>query len=499
MSVYPDSRTGQAPSIADVVREATGAASRRAKDVGFAFAKASPAEKFVAPLLGIYLGWAVARLPEIFPAFAIPRLPMILMILFLLLLAVAIPFSGWAQTWRNSLALRLACIVCGIAIVTVPLGIWMSGSFNFLKDRYSIAFIIFLSCLFFLRDRKSLRVAVMLFVLCTTAISTKLVMTWDPDQLVETESGELVPMSELRADYQRMNISASLDPNDYGAVIATAVPLALWLSFGGFWRRIVWGAASLILIASVVPTASRGAMVGLAAVALTLVAFGAKGWKRIFLLVVIVAGGLLFSAIATQGQMDRFLDFGTDDYNLTNEGRWYFWRQGIVWMIKRPWGYGIANFPTYFDWLNGQGRAAHSSWVQYGMELGVAGLVTFILLNVALWRGHKRNRAIALSLPTRERKLAESESVLSGHMLAMMAGTLVTGSFLSNGYYPLMYMMLGIAAASLLGSPFGPQSTDVSIFSDRFAKRGAPGLGTANPATAPTGATRGVTRLSRRR
>src|SRR5690606_1908769 len=270
--------------------------------------------------------------------------------------------------------------------------------------------------------------------------------------------------------------------------------------FGGFWRRIVWGSASLILIASVVPTASRGAMVGLAAVALTLVAFGAKGWKRIFLIAVIGGGAAIFSAIATQGQMERFLDFGTDDYNLTNEGRWYFWRQGIVWMIKRPWGYGISNYSTYFDWLNGHARAAHSSWVQYGMELGVAGLTTFILVNLVMWRGHKRNRAIAMSLPATHQQLAESEYGLSGHMMAMMAGTLVTGSFLSNAYYPLMYMMLGIAAASLLGSPFGPQATEASIISKRFARKDhLPGNAPLAPAVPGNGPQRGVTRLSRRR
>ena len=54
-------------------------------------------------------------------------------------------------------------------------------------------------------------------------------------------------------------------------------------------------------------------------------------------------------------------------------------------------------------------------------------------------------------------------------MMAMMAGTLVTGSFLSNAYYPLMYMMLGIAAASLLGSPFGPQAATVESIRGKLA------------------------------
>ena len=35
-----------------------------------------------------------------------------------------------------------------------------------------------------------------------------------------------------------------------------------------------------------------------------------------------------------------------------------------------------------------------------------------------------------------------------------MAGMLVTGTFLSNAYTPLLYMGLGLCGAALLGSPF---------------------------------------------
>jgi O-antigen ligase len=102
--------------------------------------------------------------------------------------------------------------------------------------------------------------------------------------------------------------------------------------------------------------------------------------------------------------------------------------------------------------LNGAERAAHSSWVQYGMELGIAGLVLFVMLCVGLVKGlrHLRKKAVAL----RDRHpAAKDEEVLAGHMLAVLAGVLVTGSFLSNAYYPMMYMALGMAGATLLGSP----------------------------------------------
>lgn len=206
------------------------------------------------------------------------------------------------------------------------------------------------------------------------------------------------------------------------------------------------------------------------------------------LTVIMIGAGFLFAAIATDGQLQRFFDFSGDDYNLEGEGRWYFWRQGIVWTIKRPTGYGIANYGTYFDWLNGYSRAAHSMWVQYGVELGVAGLCTFVYLCWYLVNRNRRLRKLALNARTTPGDLGDREAVLHGHALAMLAGVLVTGSFLSNAYYPLTYMALGIAGAALLGSPFREQLEGI-----------VNGGGALAPAPEqPPGNTRGVTRLRRR-
>jgi hypothetical protein len=218
---------------------------------------------------------------------------------------------------------------------------------------------------------------------------------------------------------------------------------------------------------------------------MVLVSVGASGWRRFLLLGLIGLGGLVFSLIATEGQLQRFFDFGTDDYNLTNEGRWYFWRQGIVWMIKRPWGYGIGNYSTYFDWLNGHSRAAHSMWVQYGMELGVLGLTTIVGLCWYLWTRLGRIRRAALRTKQRPADAADHEAVLAGHVQAMLAGTLVTGSLLSNAYYPLTYMALGISAAVLLGTPFRAQLS-------------LPKAASSQPAPPPPAGYRGVTRVRRR-
>ncbi len=142
------------------------------------------------------------------------------------------------------------------------------------------------------------------------------------------------------------------------------------------------------------------------------------------------------------GAAGRFSDFSSNDYNLTDEGRWFFWKQGFIWMLKRPWGYGIDNYPTFFGMFNGQERAAHSTWVQYGMELGIAGITLFVMLCWWLVKKLRAHRKLAVALSGRVAG-AREEAVLAGHMMAMMAAALMTGTFLSNAYYPMMYMALG--------------------------------------------------------
>lgn len=450
------------PAPADIVgavREAAATAPKRMVGGGFSLAKAGLGEMVLAPILGLYLGYAVVRLPEVFPQMNIPHLPMVLMLGFLAMLGMAIPSDAWSVIWNHSRPLRLVMGLVALAVGTAPVGIWPSESFLFIREKYFISVVIFLCCLVFLRDRKCLRMAIAIYVLCVGAVSYNVVHTYDPNAIIYNEDGEPIDPAIVaaRPELRRITVGVSLDSNDFGAIICTTFPLALWLSVGNLRRRIFWSGIAVLLVMAVVPTQSRGAELGMIAAGVVLVSAGARGWRRWLSFALIAACVAVFVMMATGiGAGGRFADFSEDDYNLTNEGRWFFWKQGFIWMLKRPWGYGIMNYPTYFGMLNGPERAAHSSWVQYGMELGVAGIVTFVLLCVALVGGlrHYRKRAIALGATHPE---ARNEAILSGHMLALMAGVLVTGSFLSNAYYPLMYMALGLAGATLLGAPLPPE------------------------------------------
>ncbi len=446
-----------ATDIVAAVRKVTDAVPKRPRAGLFSLISASPIERAFAPIIGLYLGYTVVRLPEVFQPLAVPHLPMVLMLVFIGILGMAIPTDGWRLFWHQSKPLRIVTALLVVAIVTAPLGIWPSESFLFLGDHYFTAVLIFVSCLVFLRDRRSLRLAATIYVLCAATVSVKVLHDYDPNAVVYNEDGDPVSPEALaaRPELRRLqSVGISLDPNDFGAVLCTTFPLALWLSVGSFARRVFWTGIAVLFVVAVVPTQSRGSELGFVAGAIVVVSLGARGWRRWLNAALILSCVALFVMMATGiGAGERFADFGSDDYNVSgSEGRLFFWKQGFIWMLKRPWGYGISNFSTYFGILNGQERAAHSTWVQYGMELGVAGLVLFVTLCVLLVKGLRRLRAHATLLRT-QHPAAKDEEVLTGHMLAVLAGVLVTGTFLSNAYYPLMYMSLGMAAAVLIGSP----------------------------------------------
>lgn len=434
----------------------------------FLLDQVSPREAIIAPVLGVYLGLAVVRLHERFPVLQVPYLLWVMMAIMLSTVLSALPRGAWSTAWKLSPQLRLVAVLATLAVLTVPLGIWMSGALDYLINRYTVAIAVYVSCFFLFRDRKVLRRVLMIYVLIATVVASVNVVSYfnkdvsltamsPEEQAIYRETGV------LNNETNRQTFG-SLDPNDLAAVMATTLPLALWLATGSFRRRITWTPCALIMAIAVIPTASRGGMLGLAAAAVVLILVGTEGAKRFLLASTVGLGAFLFNALAGS-QMDRMSNLGGTDYNYTaSEGRIAIWKRGIVWMIKRPWGYGLDNFPVYFGWLNGPDRAAHNSLIQYGVELGVLGIAAYLTICWTLVKSLLLIRRNAMHGGKAEKEMA----TLCGHVLATLAACWTTGFFLSNAYYPMTYMAIGIGSAV--------------VFSRVEAKSAAPATAAAEPA-----------------
>ncbi len=445
-----DAETLSPAAQVKAVMAATGTSKPSKRGVRFIFDRVSPREAVIAPLLGIYLGLAVVRLHERFPVLQIPYLLWGMMAIMLATVLSALPRGAWSTAWRLSPQLRLVAVLAALAVITVPLGIWMSGALDYLINRYSVAIAVYVACFFLFRDRKVLRRVVTIYVVIATVVATANVISYfNKDVSLTAMSAEeqaLFQQTGVLNNETNRQTFGSLDANDLAAVMATTLPLALWLATGSFRRRVLWTPCALIMAIAVIPTASRGGMLGLAAAAIVLILVGTEGGKRFLLAGTLGLGAMLFNALAGS-QMDRMSNLGGADYNYTaSEGRLAIWKRGLFWMFRRPWGYGLDNFPVYFGWLNGPDRAAHNSLIQYGVELGVLGVAAYLTICWTLVKSLLLIRRNAMHGDETEREVA----TLCGHVLAMLAACWTTGFFLSNAYYPMTYMAIGIGSAVVL-------------------------------------------------
>jgi hypothetical protein len=434
------------------VAAAASVTKRRDTTKRFAFDHVTKAETAVAPLLGIYLGFSVARLHERFPELAVPNLLFGMMAIMLMTVALAMPSAGWKAAWKNSMQLRLVALLGALGLITAPIGIWLAGSLSFFATKYTISIGVFIACLLLCRDIKVMRRVVGLYVAITTVVAAVNVTTYFSGDLSGTYmTGHDLAVYEQSGVYnvdKARQKFGSLDPNDIAAVMATTVPLALWLAVGNLRRRVLWTPCAIVLTVAVIPTASRGGLLGLVGVAVVLVIFGASGGKRWFMIGTLALGAAAFMVLAGSS-LDRMDEMGGTDYNYnTSEGRIAIWKRGLVWMARRPWGFGLDNFPVYFGWLNGPDRAAHNSLIQYGVELGVLGLAAYLLCTWTLIKSLLAVRKLAV----KRGRDGQDTVALCGHALATLAASFISGFFLSHAYYPLTYMALGLGAAVVLSS-----------------------------------------------
>lgn len=396
-----------------------------------------------AGLFGIYLAYAVLRMQEVYPDLALPRLPMIMSIIIVFVVLASTPMVGWKIVWESMPPVRWQVLIICLSVITAPIGIWMGGSLHYVAERYSISLIVFFSSVMLLRDRRAM--AMMLRVLLAAGAVLGAYALSDSAQTVR------------QGQERRVEVGVTLDPNDLAQLFVVMVPLALYMAQRSGLKGLQWFVAAGFMVIAIIPTSSRGGLVGIGAVALVLLSFGTSKWRRVVNILGVAAGAVGLALAAKGPGGDRMGDFS--DYS-GGEGRIAIWKRGIVWMTWRPWGYGIDNFPLWFGWLNGPDRAAHNSFVQIGMELGVTGLVAFTMVWFLIIRGLLQQRAHATRLSKRI-PAAGHEAMLTTMMLASIAGCIVTGFFLAKAYDGITLFVQGLGCAVLLGYPYRNESAPV--------------------------------------
>jgi O-antigen ligase len=209
-----------------------------------------------------------------------------------------------------------------------------------------------------------------------------------------------------------------------------------------------------VSILIVLMTGSRGGFIALGVVVLMLFLTRSeiigKSYKMIvliFAVVAIVYGGstIDFSRFQTMTRIG-------EDYNVFDEtGRMAVWKRGIELMLRDPLtGVGVSCFAEAIGQerkergLQDIWQAPHNSLVQIGAEIGVLGLILFVLLSFKAFR-----------IFGKAKKFGENEHLIKMGEMARIgfAGHFTASMFLSQAYsiYWVFFVVLSASLWNLCG------------------------------------------------
>lgn len=211
--------------------------------------------------------------------------------------------------------------------------------------------------------------------------------------------------------------------------------------YWGKYKKWFFFAAAATGYMAVMGASSRGAQLAILAVAVWMLLkqkWGVRGLATI--LVISVA---LYMVLPDE-QIQRFHDIGNDPDSLQ---RLAYWEYGFNEVIpKYPvLGVGYNNWLSYVSFMvpDGMGphqivQQPHNIFIQAASELGITGLLSFLLLVIYAFVVNARTRAIAEKF---DNKLIYN---LSYGLDAGLVGYLVAGFFVTVLYYPFFWMQLAM-------------------------------------------------------
>jgi putative inorganic carbon (hco3(-)) transporter len=255
------------------------------------------------------------------------------------------------------------------------------------------------------------------------------------------------------------------DPNDFAFLIATVLPLTGYLWIDERSRRLLWGACFALQAAATLATLSRGALVGLAALAVWAVAT-----RRIPIVGVLAAVatvvGLVFVALLFWSPLINERLEGKEKVQSENAtSRIAFWDAALHMFYDRPLtGVGPGRFSEEArTYVRGSGTTlthpvAHNSYLEVLAENGAVALAFLVAYLLGSWRLLARSwRNSVLHADHDGARLAT----------ALQAAFVVAavGAFFLSQQLALPLWLIGALAAALAWAPAAAERRDLSAAS----------------------------------
>lgn len=235
------------------------------------------------------------------------------------------------------------------------------------------------------------------------------------------------------------------DGNDYALSVNICIPFCLFLILESRRKiaKLGWLGLMLLLVVSIVATKSRGGTVALGAMGLH---YWLKSERKALTAGVFAVVLATIFVVAPPSYFERMGTI-TDTEEGSAQGRIMAWTEGVNMAIANPLlGAGVGHFPVAFGKANG-GRwmTAHSVYFLILGELGIPGITLFLAIIIANLSMNRRLMRRLDELPPDQASRARNILMCtSASLIAFASG----GAFLSAAYYPHIYVLCGLLAAS---------------------------------------------------
>lgn len=224
------------------------------------------------------------------------------------------------------------------------------------------------------------------------------------------------------------------DPNFFASMLVSTLPFSIFLfkRENNLYVKSFWAVSSAILLFSIVPTFSRGGIIGLVVV-LFLIALHERKNRWTWILSPLLI--LTFVAIVPFSFWTRITSLLNTRSDLSINYRILLIRYGIETFIQHPIiGIGIGDFMNAMSRYMNYRLVAHNMYLHVFTETGIIGGTIFLcILGNVLWSVHR----------------AKQTSDLAAYIEICLIGLFVTAFFLSIHFHFWVWVLLGIASASL--------------------------------------------------
>jgi O-antigen ligase len=346
--------------------------------------------------------------------------------------------AGRARAPIAGREVRFALALVGWAIVTVPLSYWPSGSVTVLTELYLKSIAVFILLAGAIDSRRRLVGVVWTLGLCSVPIALT--------ALQHYQAGVFLPSAPGRiAGYGTSGLAGN--PNDLALLLNLILPFLVALAGRGSvgWRRGLAAVMALVAVAAVIVTFSRSGFITLAAIALLYLWQAARrGRAGLAACVVVAALGVLVLAPAGYGaRLSTVGDIDTDPTGSAQD-RWRDIVAASGFVADHPViGAGLGmDFLALNERRGARWLSVHNAYLNYAVDLGLAGLAMFLALFVGCLR---RTGAVE-----RARRAAGVDDVLTRVAGAARISLLAFGVgafFYPVAYHAYFYYVAGLALA----------------------------------------------------